>query len=117
MTLPLLLAIAATVGLGAWLVMDRDLFRIALGTVLLGHGAVLVLLSPRLPGSAPLIGTDGIVAADVADPLPQAFALTAIVISFAVVTLVLALAHQMFDTPTGGPGSAPEDPAGPEEPS
>ena len=79
--------------------------------------AVLVLLSPRLPGSAPLIGADGIVAADVADPLPKAFALTAIVISFAVVTLVLALAHQMFDTPTGGPGSAPEDPAGPEEPS
>ena len=44
MTLPLLLAIAATVGLGAWLVMDSDLFRIALGTELLGHGVVLVLL-------------------------------------------------------------------------
>lgn len=73
---------------GVHLVLDRSLFRIVLGFALLGHGANLVLLVAGGPaGSAPKTGK----LSAVSDPLPQAMALTAVVITFAVTALLLAL--------------------------
>lgn len=91
MTLALAVAIAALYGVGTWLLLDRALTRIVLGVAVLGHGAVLLLVGMSRPGTVPVLGPGGDPSA-VADPLPQALALTAIVISFGVAMFLLALA-------------------------
>jgi multicomponent Na+:H+ antiporter subunit C len=79
---------------GTWLILQRALTRIVIGLVLLGHGSVLLLLfGAGAPGDAPFVGDPG----SPADPLPQALALTAIVITFAVVVLLLALAYRSWE--------------------
>jgi multicomponent Na+:H+ antiporter subunit C len=93
----LALTIGALVSGAAYLLLDRSYLRSVLGFLMLGHAVNLVLFSAggvRRRGE-PLEGTD---AASAADPLPQAFALTAIVIAFAVTVVMLVLAV------TGRPG-------------
>jgi len=90
------LAFAAAVlfGLGSWLLMQRRLSRIIIGLGLLGHGGnLLLMLSAGRRGEAVFI--DG--GSDFADPLPQAFALTAIVITFGVIAFLLALAWRSVE--------------------
>ena len=77
---------------GTYLLLGRTLTRVVIGIAILGHGANLVLLSSGASGRAPLIG-DG-PARSFADPLPQALALTAIVITFGVVAFLLTLAYR-----------------------
>ncbi|HEX7097087.1 MAG TPA: NADH-quinone oxidoreductase subunit K [Acidimicrobiales bacterium] len=92
----ILLAFVAAMlfGIGTYLVMQRKLSRIIIGLALITHGAnVLLLLSGRR-GSSPIIGTGD--EPGFADPLPQALALTAIVISFATTALLLALAYRSW---------------------
>ncbi len=77
-------------GCGTWLLMQRRLTRIIIGIGLLGHGANLLLVtSGGIGGRAPIIGADE--EGFYADPLPQALALTAIVITFGVTAFLLAL--------------------------
>lgn len=92
MTLAVLVVIIALAGIGAWLLLDDDVVQIALGALLLGHAAVLMLVGTRPAGEPPLLGEAGAIPDGVADPLPQALALTAIVISFGVTVLLLGLA-------------------------
>lgn len=93
MNLTLVILTGVLVAVGVYLTLQRDLTRIVLGLGMLGHAGVLALLvadgSPGKPAFAP--------ARDVADPLPQAFALTAIVITFAFALLLLALAARSFE--------------------
>jgi multicomponent Na+:H+ antiporter subunit C len=85
---------AALFGIGTYLILQRKLSRIIIGLSLVTHGAnVLMVTSGRL-GRAPIIGTAA--ASTFADPLPQALALTAIVISFGTTMLLLALAYRSF---------------------
>ena len=94
MTVLLAATAAALFAIGTYLVLQRKLSRIIIGIALLGHGANVVMVSSGKRGRAPLIGngpTDGL-----ADPLPQALALTAIVISFGVTALLLALAYRSW---------------------
>ena len=90
--------LAATAGLlfaiGTYLVLQRKLSRIIIGHGLLTHGANLLLIGSGRRGEPPLIGTGD--AGDFSDPLPQALALTAIVITFAVTVLLLALAYRSW---------------------
>ncbi len=84
----LALTIGLLIGAGVFLVLQRGMIRIVLGFVLLTHGVNLLLIAAggtarRTP---PFDGVDPAVAAD---PLPQAFVLTAIVIAFAI-TVVMA---------------------------
>ncbi|MBB4929448.1 multicomponent Na+:H+ antiporter subunit C [Lipingzhangella halophila] len=77
---------------GVYLLLQRGLVRVIFGFVLLGHAANLLLLSSggTWLREAAIVGT-----ADperMADPLPQAFVLTAIVITFGVTVYLLALA-------------------------
>lgn len=92
MNVTLVVLTGVLVAVGVFLVLQRELTRIVLGLGMLGHAGVLALLvadgSPGTPPFAP--------ARDVADPLPQAFALTAIVITFAFALLLLALAARSF---------------------
>lgn len=94
MILVLALTVGALYAAGAYLVLQRALTRIVLGLALLGHGAnLLLLLAGGRAGRAPIVGAgDG----PVADPLPQALALTAIVITFGITAFLLALAYRSW---------------------
>lgn len=87
---------AATIGIliagAVYLIMQRGMVRIVLGMSLLGHASNLTLLAAgngawrgeAFPSQTPV--------GDMADPLPQAFVLTAIVIAMATTTILLLLA-------------------------
>lgn len=97
-------------GAGAYLLQSHSLIRVVMGVVLLGHAANLVLLqSGGRAGMPPVSGKVALEAA--ADPLPQAMVLTAIVITFGVTALLLALAHRARKT--FGDFAVPDEP-GPE---
>lgn len=88
--------VAVLFGVGTYLLLQRTLTRVILGLALLSHGAnLLLLVSGGGRGLAPFasaIGGDEVVA----DPLPQALILTAIVISFGLTVFLLALAYRSF---------------------
>jgi multicomponent Na+:H+ antiporter subunit C len=93
------LAMALTVGglyaVGFFLLLQRSLMRVLIGVVVLGHGTNLLLqLVGGPPGRAPIIGQAP--PDTFADPLPQALALTAVVITFALTTFLLALGYRSF---------------------
>jgi multicomponent Na+:H+ antiporter subunit C len=80
MTVMLAATAAALFGIGTYLLLQRKLSRIIIG------------LGRR--GDPPLIGESG--TETFADPMPQALALTAIVITFGVTSLLLALAYRSW---------------------
>lgn len=91
MTLVLTLTVALLVGSGVYLLLGRRVFSAILGLSLLAHAANLVMLAAGGWGAKAPIVT---VAADpdlLADPVPQAFVLTAIVISMTVTLYLLAV--------------------------
>lgn len=94
MIVTLALTVGALYALGTYLLLQRTLTRIVLGLVLMGHGAnLLLLLAGGRSGRAPIVGGgDG----PVSDPLPQALALTAIVITFGITAFLLALAYRSW---------------------
>ena len=94
MTVMLAATAAALFGIGTYLVLQRKLSRIIIGIALLSHGANVLMVGSGDSGAAPIIGNGAI--DDLADPLPQALALTAIVISFGVTSLLLALAYRSW---------------------
>jgi multicomponent Na+:H+ antiporter subunit C len=92
-------AMALTVGVlfavGFYLMLQRSLMRVLLGVVVLGHGTNLLLqIAGGPPGRPPIVGTvdPGLIT----DPLPQALALTAVVITFALTTFLLALGYRSY---------------------
>lgn len=92
--------LAALVGwlfaVGIYLMLQRELSRIVLGVGILGHGAVLLLLTQGgRAGEAPIVGKDDSIVG-IAAPLPQALALTAIVIGFAMTGFLLAMAYRSW---------------------
>jgi multicomponent Na+:H+ antiporter subunit C len=94
MTTTLAACAAGLFAVGTYLVLQRKLSRIIIGLGLMTHGANLLLLGSGRRGNPPIIGSGDVGA--FSDPLPQALALTAIVISFAVTTLLLALAYRSW---------------------
>ena len=95
MTFVLALTVAVLYGTGAYLLMQRNLSRIVIGLGVLGHGAnLLLLMAGGRAGRAPILG--GAAAGDFADPLPQALALTAIVITFGVSAYLLVLVYRSW---------------------
>lgn len=83
------LLVGVLFGVGSYLITDRSLTRIALGVGVLGNGVnVLIIAAGGDPGEAPIVGSNG----ELADALPQALVLTAIVIGFALLTFLMTLA-------------------------
>ncbi|MDO5501655.1 MAG: sodium:proton antiporter [Actinomycetia bacterium] len=88
--------IAITIGVlvagGTYLILQRSLVRVAFGVGIIGHATNLFLLTSGVAAyrDEPLGGLMD--PAEAADPLPQAFVLTAIVITLAVTVFLLALA-------------------------
>ena len=94
MSVALAVLAGGLVAVGVYLITSRSLTRILLGFALLGHATVVALVaSGGEAGQAPV--ADGLDFAEpVADPLPQALSLTAIVISFGLTLFLLALARR-----------------------
>lgn len=94
MNLVLVLAAGLLCACGTYLVLGRQLSRVVIGIGLLGHGVnVLLLLAGGDTGEAVFIGDNP---EEFADPLPQAFILTAIVITFGVIAFLLTLAYRSW---------------------
>ncbi len=80
---------------GVYLMLSRTLVRVIFGLLLMGNGAnILFLVVGGRAGRAPIIGTAP--PGEMSDPLPQAMALTAIVITLAMTAFLLALAHRSW---------------------
>ncbi len=93
------LVMAVTVGglyaVGFYLMLQRSLMRVLIGVVVLGHGTNLLLqVVGGPPGRVPIVGNSP--PETFTDPLPQALALTAVVITFALTTFLLALGYRSF---------------------
>lgn len=94
MTLVLAAAAGVLCASGTYLVLGRQLSRVVLGIAMLGHGVnVVLILAGGESGSPAFVGGDP---ASFTDPLPQAMALTAIVITFGVIAFLLALAYRSW---------------------
>ncbi|WP_432483578.1 NADH-quinone oxidoreductase subunit K [Kineococcus esterisolvens] len=99
-TVVLTVAVAGLVAVGVYMLTSRHLSRAVLGVVVLSNGVNLLLVSAAGPaGPAPVVGAGSGITEETlssaADPLPQAFVLTAIVITFAVTAFGLSLAHRL----------------------
>lgn len=95
-TLALVAAGGTLIAAGTVLLLGRPLTRIVLGAVVLGNGVNLLLLATSGAASrAPLLykvsGPQRI-----SDPLPQAFVLTAIVITLALTAFLSAMAYRAW---------------------
>lgn len=94
----MILAFAATAavlfGCGAYLLLKRDLVRMVAGIMLISQCALVTIIGASLTrGRAAIDAQPGDA---VSDPLPQALALTALVIGLATVALLLALVHRVI---------------------
>lgn len=89
-------------GLAVWLMLAGDLVRFLLGLVLASNAVNLAIVAVgRLGWAAPPLVPVGAAAPDpgVANALPQALALTAIVIGFGLFAFMLALVFRARWTP------------------
>lgn len=87
------MTIAISAGLlmtaAVYLFLRRDMLRVTLGFVFLGHASVIILMaSGGVFRRGEPFGSGSTTAAD---PLPQAFVLTAIVIAFSITVFMLVL--------------------------
>lgn len=91
--LSLVFTAAVLVGGGVYLILERSLTRVLVGLVMLSNGVNLLFMVAGGPaGDPPVEGTTD--PASMADPLPQALVLTAIVIALATTAFLLAMAHR-----------------------
>lgn len=118
----LTILVGAFVAAGVYLLLSRSLIRMLLGLVVLGNGVNLLILTvgrlTRL--AAPIVATgDSAPATTIANPLPQALILTAIVIGFAMFCFLLVLtlrAYQRLDADTTDAMRIAEPRGGPQPP-
>lgn len=97
--------LAITVGglyaAGIYMMLRRSVVKLLIGLGLLSHAANLLLFTAGgvVRGRAPVVGEGAVLPLEtVADPLPQALILTAIVISFAVLAFALVLFYRTYQT-------------------
>lgn len=101
MDIILAIVIGSLYAAGLYMMMRRSIVKLIIGLILLGHAANLLIFtagglvrarSPLIPEGelAPVL--------PIADPLPQALILTAIVIGFGVVAFTVVLIHRTYQT-------------------
>jgi multicomponent Na+:H+ antiporter subunit C len=95
-TLVLVIVAAVLFGSGVAVMLERSLTRVLIGFLLVGNGVNLFMFSMAgAPGLAPIL-VDGVDSAELSDPLPQAFVLTAIVINLGLTAFMLALVYRTW---------------------
>ncbi|MDI6026547.1 Na+/H+ antiporter subunit C [Corticibacterium sp. UT-5YL-CI-8] len=93
------LLVALFFAAGIYLMLSRHLIRILLGIVLFGNAVnLLIFTNGRLTrGTPPIVPPDLMTSAGpVANPLPQALILTAIVISFSFFSFLLVVVYRAY---------------------
>jgi len=95
----LALSVGVLVACAVYLVLSRDLVRIMLGLTILANGAnLLIFTAGRVTRGAPPLIPGDMTAPEgaIANPLPQALILTAIVISFSLTAFALVLTYRAY---------------------
>lgn len=84
---------------GVYLMLRRSILKFIIGLILLSNATnLLVFLSAGLvPGNPAFVKHDTSGTGIMADPLPQALVLTAIVIGLGIVVFTLALKYKFFE--------------------
>lgn len=108
------------VAAGVYLILQRGLVRITLGIILIAHGVnVLILVAGGIGRrGVPIVGENS---GEIADPLPAALVLTALVIGLGMTAFLLGLAYRgrrvlgTDDTEEGGPLPEDEDAPTPDD--
>lgn len=93
-------AVACLFAAAVYLITSRRIIRMLLGVVLLGNAVnLLIFTAGRVGPSAPPIipGNLSVPAGLIANPLPQALILTAIVISFSFFAFLLVLTYRTYE--------------------
>lgn len=93
------ITVAVLFGVATYLLLSRSLIRLLLGAVILGNATNLLIFTAGriLSTKPPLVPGDALVPAEtIANPLPQALILTAIVISFSLFAYVLVLTYRAY---------------------
>lgn len=101
MTAVLALVVGGLYGVGLYLMMRRGIVKLILGLGLLGHAAnLLIFTAGRVVRGAPPLVPEGAAAplGTVADPVPQALILTAIVIGLGVQAFALILIKRAYQS-------------------
>ena len=95
----LALAVGALYAGGLFMVLRRNLLKLVVGIVLLGHAVNLLVfvVAGLVRGRPPLVpeGQEAL-PPETADPLPQALILTAIVINFGLLAFSTALVYRTY---------------------
>ena len=87
----LALGVGLLVGCGVWLLLQPRSFAVILGVTFLSYAVnILIFMGGRIDRLTPPLSLPG--AERLADPLPQALVLTAIVIGFGMTAYLVALA-------------------------
>ncbi len=87
--------VAILFGTGAYLTLKRDLIRVVGGIILISNAVILFIVAAGLTrGRAPIYPLPE--GEPISDPLVQAMALTAIVISFGITALLLSLVYRVY---------------------
>lgn len=105
MELVLALCVGLLFAAGVYLMLGQDRLRAVFGLSLVGQGVNLLLLAAgRVSSARPAFAAEGVDAASLANPLPQALILTAVVIGFAATCLAL-VAVLRIEQRDGAPAS------------
>lgn len=95
---------AITIGLlfaaAFYMMLRRSIVKLVMGLIILSNAANLVIftVAGMKTGEPPLVDeATKVVSANVADPLPQALILTAIVIAFGVLAFSVVLIHRAYE--------------------
>ena len=95
-SLTLVVLMAVLFGAGISIMLERSLTRVLIGFLLVGNAVnILIYLMSGAPGLAPLLN-EGVDPAEISDPLPQVFVLTAIVINLGITAFMLALIYRSW---------------------
>lgn len=92
--------IGALYSAGLFMMLRRSVVKLIIGISLLGHAANLLIftIAGLTRATPPLITDAANNSAGLADPMPQALILTAIVIGFAVQAFAVVLIHRVIQT-------------------
>ncbi|ABI57434.1 Na+/H+ antiporter subunit C [Alkalilimnicola ehrlichii] len=98
---PLLaIVVGASYAAGLYMMLRRSLVKLVIGIILFSNAAnLLFFTSAGLTRGAPPLVPEGMLGPEgaVADPLPQALVLTAIVIAFGVLAFAVVLIHRAYE--------------------
>lgn len=92
--------IGALYAMGLYMMLRRSMVKLIIGLALIGHAANLLIFTAAsgrglVRGGPPIIAPgQNLPAGPIADPVPQALILTAIVIGFGVLAFALVLFHR-----------------------